>query len=73
MQDDMKWVSKYAETITASGTAPTASGASVLGSKRSPNAKTYDLLPVSWARSRMLRCTICCGSSARKRVSLSKM
>ena len=36
--------------------------AGVLGSKRGPNAKMYDLLPVSWARSgvRMLRCTICC-------------
>ena len=34
----------------------------VLGSKRGPDAKMYDLLPVSWARSgaRMLRRTICC-------------
>ena len=34
----------------------------VLVSKRGPNAKMYDLFPVSWARSgvRMLRCTICC-------------
>ena len=32
-----------------------------MGSKRGPNAKMYDLLPVSWARSRvrMLRCRIC--------------
>ena len=37
-------------------------GGGVLGSKWGPNAKMYDLLPVSWARSgvRMLRCTICC-------------
>ena len=34
----------------------------VLGSKRGPDAKMYDLLPVSWARSgvRMLRCRSCC-------------
>ena len=34
----------------------------VLFSKRGPNAKMYDLLPVSWARSRvrMLRCRSCC-------------
>ena len=36
--------------------------AGVLGSKRGPNAKMYDLSSVSWARSgvRMLRCTVCC-------------
>ena len=36
--------------------------AGILGSKQGRNAKMYDLLPVSWARSgvRMLRCAISC-------------
>ena len=36
--------------------------AGILGSKQGLNAKMYDLLPVSWARSgvRMLRCAISC-------------